>query len=84
MPTFSSEIRNGSFARRIFKVAYGNRFQRKLHRAYSKAKQITGDILAWLEIFGQLFTKAVPEYERGTFLEEIRNEVSKTPRDSER
>jgi trans-aconitate methyltransferase len=36
---------------------------------------LPGDILDWLEIFGQPFTKAVPGGERRSFLEEVRNEL---------
>lgn len=37
--------------------------------------QLPGDILDWLEIFAQPFTKSVPEAERGSFLEAIRTEL---------
>ena len=38
--------------------------------------KLPGDIVAWLEVFAQPFTKALPETERAGFLEEIKTEVA--------
>jgi trans-aconitate methyltransferase len=43
--------------------------------------KLPGDILAWLEIFAQPFTKTVSEQERLAFLEEVRNELASRLRD---
>jgi trans-aconitate methyltransferase len=37
--------------------------------------QLPGDILGWLEVFAQPFSKAVAEAVRSTFLTEVRNEL---------
>lgn len=37
--------------------------------------QLPGDIVDWLEIFAQPFTKSLPEAERGSFLEAVRTEL---------
>jgi trans-aconitate methyltransferase len=37
--------------------------------------KLPGDILAWLDVFAQPFTKAVEERERGEFLSEVRCEL---------
>jgi trans-aconitate methyltransferase len=37
--------------------------------------QLPGDILDWLEIFAQPFTKSVPEAERRSFLEAVRTDL---------
>jgi trans-aconitate methyltransferase len=44
--------------------------------------KLPGDILAWLEIFAQPFTKAVCESDRVGFLEEIRSELATRLQDS--
>jgi len=44
--------------------------------------KLPGDILAWLEIFAQPFTKAVCESDRVGFLEEIRRELATNLQDS--
>jgi trans-aconitate methyltransferase len=44
--------------------------------------KLPGDILSWLEIFAQPFTIAVTEQERLSFLQEIRNELASSLRDS--
>jgi trans-aconitate methyltransferase len=43
--------------------------------------RLPGDILSWLEIFAQPFTKAVSEQERSRFLQEVRNELATRLRD---
>jgi len=43
--------------------------------------KLPGDILGWLEIFAQPFTQAVPEPERASFLQEVRNELATCLRD---
>jgi trans-aconitate methyltransferase len=43
--------------------------------------QLPGDIMAWLEIFAQPFTKAVSEEEQLGFLEEVRDELANRLRD---
>jgi trans-aconitate methyltransferase len=43
--------------------------------------QLPGDILAWLEIFAQPFTKAVPEQEQARFLQEVQNDLAARLRD---
>ena len=45
--------------------------------------KLPGDILGWLEVFAQPFTKSVPETERPEFLEEIRRELASPLRDSD-
>jgi SAM-dependent methyltransferase len=45
--------------------------------------KLPGDILGWLEIFAQSFTKALPESERGKYLVEVRNELQPTLRDAD-
>lgn len=40
--------------------------------------KLPGDILAWLEIFAQPFSKAVTESERASFLAEVRHELEST------
>ena len=37
--------------------------------------KLPGDILGWLEVFAQPFSKAVPEAVRSTFLTEVRSEL---------
>jgi trans-aconitate methyltransferase len=37
--------------------------------------QLPGDILAWLEVFAQPFSKAVPEAQHKELLDEVRNEL---------
>jgi SAM-dependent methyltransferase len=44
--------------------------------------KLPGDILGWLEIFAQPFTKAVTESERTKYLEEVRTDLAPTLRDS--
>jgi trans-aconitate methyltransferase len=44
--------------------------------------KLPGDILGWLEIFAQPFTIAVTEQERSSFLQEVRNELASSLRDS--
>jgi trans-aconitate methyltransferase len=43
--------------------------------------QLPGDIMAWLQIFAQPFTKAVSEEEQLGFLEEVRDELANRLRD---
>jgi trans-aconitate methyltransferase len=43
--------------------------------------QLPGDIMAWLEIFAQPFTKAISEQEQSGFLEEVRDELATRLRD---
>jgi trans-aconitate methyltransferase len=43
--------------------------------------KLPGDILSWLQIFAQPFTKAVSEQERSRFLEEVRKELATRLRD---
>jgi trans-aconitate methyltransferase len=43
--------------------------------------KLPGDILAWLEIFAQPFTKAVSDAEQPGFLEEVRDELASRLRD---
>jgi trans-aconitate methyltransferase len=43
--------------------------------------QLPGDIMAWLEIFAQPFTKTVSEEEQLGFLEEVRDELANRLRD---
>jgi trans-aconitate methyltransferase len=43
--------------------------------------KLPGDILAWLEIFAQPFTKAVSDEEQPGFLEEVRDELASRLRD---
>ena len=38
--------------------------------------KLPGDVVAWLEVFAQPFTKSIPEREQGQFLDEIRSEVA--------
>jgi trans-aconitate methyltransferase len=45
--------------------------------------RLPGDILAWLEVFAQPFTKSVRESERPEFLQEIRSRLEFGLRDSE-
>jgi len=45
--------------------------------------KLPGDILQWLEIFAQPFTKAVAESERPKFLEEVRSDLATGLRDSQ-
>jgi trans-aconitate methyltransferase len=47
----------------------------------SRPTKLPGNILAWLEIFAQPFTKAVSEPEQSGFLEEVRNELATRLRD---
>jgi trans-aconitate methyltransferase len=43
--------------------------------------KLPGDILAWLEIFAQSFTKALSDEEQPGFLEEVRDELASRLRD---
>ena len=41
----------------------------------SRPTQLPGDILGWLEVFAQPFTKAVDDFERANFLAELRQQL---------
>ena len=42
----------------------------------ARPTKLPGDILAWLEIFAQAFTRSVAEAQRKHFVEEVRNELA--------
>jgi trans-aconitate methyltransferase len=45
--------------------------------------KLPGDILGWLQVFAQPFTKAVAEPDQGEFLQDIRTELSTSLRDQD-
>jgi trans-aconitate methyltransferase len=43
--------------------------------------KLPGDILGWLEVFAQAFTRSLPEGDRASFLDEVRDELEPALRD---
>lgn len=50
---------------------------------FARPTTLPGDIIGWLETFGECFLKAVPKGRRGRFLEDVRDDLAADLRDGD-